>query len=235
MKLHEKLALHLSDTVAVIGAGGKTTALWRLAEERRDAGAPVLVTTSTHILIPADGVCDAFVSPDTADALLRCCKPAQSICAGYPCGEGKCTGLSPSLFAAAQQAALHPLYEADGAGRLPAKLHKETEPVIHPNTDKILLVAGLRTLGKPVSSVCHRYALSPRMAANPARSFDTNDLLETIRDGIRACGAPAERLRILINQADTPHLFEQALPLEQTLRTEGYFVRIGCLRSPFWP
>ena len=57
MKLHEKLALHLSDTVAVIGAGGKTTALWRLAEERRDAGAPVLVTTSTHILIPADSVC----------------------------------------------------------------------------------------------------------------------------------------------------------------------------------
>ena len=102
MKLHEKLALHLSDTVAVIGAGGKTTALWRLAEERRDAGAPVLVTTSTHILIPADGVCDTFVSPDTADALLRCCKPAQSICSGYPCGEGKCTGLSPSLFAAAR-------------------------------------------------------------------------------------------------------------------------------------
>ncbi len=235
MRLHEKLNLHLTDTVAIIGAGGKTTALWRLAEERRDAGKAVLVTTSTHIMIPAEDARDAFVSPDTAEALLAACAPGKSVCAGFPCEDGKCTGLSPALFAAAQAAGLHPLYEADGAGRLPAKLHRAGEPVIHPGTDKVLLVAGLRALGRPVGEVCHRFARSPRMADDPARLFDTDDLLETIHDGIRASGVSPDRLRILINQADTPSLLERAMPIQGALHRAGYFVKIGCLRSPFWP
>lgn len=235
MKLHEKLHLTLTDTVAVIGAGGKTTALWRLAEERRGQNVRVLVTTSTHIQIPAPDACDTFLSPETAEALLAACGGGKSVCAGYACENGKCTGLPPALFVSAQQAGLHPLYEADGAGKLPAKLHRAGEPVIHPGTGKILLLAGLRALGRPVAEVCHRYALSPRMAADPTRAFDADDLLETIHDGIRASGAPADRLRILINQADTPNLFEEALPIQRALRDEGYFVKTGCLRSPFWP
>lgn len=235
MKLHETLGLCRTDTVAIIGAGGKTTALWRLAEERRDTGEAALVTTSTHIMIPAENAHDAFVSPDTVEALLAACAPGKSVCAGFPCGNGKCTGLSPAVFAAAQAAGLHPLYEADGAARLPAKLHREGEPVIHPNTDKVLLVAGLRALGRPVGEVCHRFALSPRMAEDPTRLFDEGDLLETIHDGIRASGVSPDRLRILINQADTPNLLERAIPLQGTLHREGYFVKIGCLRSPFWP
>lgn len=235
MELHEKLKIAHTDTVAIIGAGGKTTALWRLAEERHSAGERVLVTTSTHIMIPDERTCDVFLSPETVEALTVACDTRQRVCAGYPCANSKCTGLSPALFAAAQDAELHPLYEADGAGRLPAKLHRENEPVIHPGTDKILLIAGLSALGKPVSKVCHRYALSPRMVADPERLFDADDLLETIRDGIRACGAPMERLRILINQADTLNRFDQALPVQAALRADGYFVKIGCLRSPFWP
>lgn len=235
MKLHEKLGLSLNDTVAIIGAGGKTTALWRLAEERRDSGAPVLVTTSTHILLPPADACDAFDSPDTPEALLAACAPGRTTCAGYPCGNGKCTGLSPALFAAALHTGLHPLYEADGAGRLPAKLHREGEPVIHPGTGKVLLIAGLRALGHPVQDVCHRFALSPRMADDPTRLFDANDLLECIHDGIRASGVSLECIRILINQADTPNRFQQAMPVQRALREEGYFVKTGCLRSPFWP
>lgn len=67
MRLHQALQLSPRDTVAIIGAGGKTTALWRLAAERRDDGA--LITTSTHILRPSPDACDVFDSPDCWEAL----------------------------------------------------------------------------------------------------------------------------------------------------------------------
>ena len=73
------------------------------------------------------------------------------------------------------------------------------------------------------------------MAQDPQRPFDPADLLETIRDSIRACGAAKEQLRVLINQADTPNRLETARPVQETLQDEGYFVRTGCLRNPFWP
>lgn len=193
MKLHEKLHLTLTDTVAVIGAGGKTTALWRLAEERRGQNVRVLVTTSTHIQIPAPDACDTFLSPETAEALLAACGGGKSVCAGYACEDGKCTGCPRLCLSPRSRPGCTRSMKPTGAGKLPAKLHRAGEPVIHPGTGKILLLAGLRALGRPVAEVCHRYALSPRMAADPTRAFDADDLLETIHDGIRGkrrTGAP---------------------------------------------
>ncbi|MDR3766718.1 MAG: selenium cofactor biosynthesis protein YqeC [Butyricicoccus sp.] len=233
MRLHQALQISPRDTVAIIGAGGKTTALWRLAAERRDDGA--LITTSTHILRPSPDACDVFVSPADWDELHGQLVPGQVVCAAYPGPEDKCTGLSPALFAAARAAGTPILYEADGAGKLPAKLHRPGEPVIYPNTDVVLILAGLRALGRPVQEICHRFQLSPRMALTPQRPFDTQDLLETIRDAIRACGAAREQVRILINQADTPNRLETARPVQTALQDEGYFVQTGCLRNPFWP
>ena len=48
--------------IAVIGAGGKTTLIHRLAEEYRRKGASVLVSTTTHMLVEPDTdlSCDSF-------------------------------------------------------------------------------------------------------------------------------------------------------------------------------
>ena len=43
------LGLGRADVVAVAGAGGKTTLVYRLAREARDAGLRVLVTSTTHM------------------------------------------------------------------------------------------------------------------------------------------------------------------------------------------
>ena len=233
MRLHSVLQLDPCATIAIIGAGGKTTALWRLAEERRTAGA--LVTTSTHILQPSADACDTFCSPESWDALRTACTPGRVTCAAYPDENGQCTGLPPDLFSAALANGLPILYEADDTARQPAGLHPAGSPVLYPGTDTVLILAGLRALGRPVCEVCHRYTLSAHMAADPQRPFDTGDLLETIQDSIRACGMPPARIRILVNQADTPRRFSAAAPVLRQLRDAGYFVRPGGLRNPFWP
>ena len=235
LHLHHTLGLTPSGTVAIIGAGGKTTALWQLAHERRAAGQTVLVTTSTHIFRPSADQCDHFCMPEDAKALAAVCAPGKIVCAAYPDDKGKCTGLSPALFVKALAAGLRPLYEADGAGRLPAKLHAKHEPVVHAGTDQVLLIAGLSALGQPISQVCHRYTLSAHMAAQPNRPFNSEDLLQTLRDGAASCGLPKSRIRILLNQADTPALAAQVYTVVKTLGMEGLLTVTGSLQSLFWP
>ena len=53
--------------IAVIGAGGKTTLIHRLAEEYRRKGASVLVSTTTHMLVEPDT--DQMCIRDSSDPL----------------------------------------------------------------------------------------------------------------------------------------------------------------------
>ena len=52
MHLKEALGVRRGEMVSLIGAGGKTTTLFRLAKELRDEGGKVLVTTTTKIFKP---------------------------------------------------------------------------------------------------------------------------------------------------------------------------------------
>ncbi len=46
MKLHDVMRLHEPCRVAVVGAGGKTSTIWRLAESFKKN---VVITTTTHL------------------------------------------------------------------------------------------------------------------------------------------------------------------------------------------
>src|SRR5438093_696249 len=52
MSLKAALGLESGQMLALIGAGGKTTTLFRLAKELRDDGGKILVTTTTKIFKP---------------------------------------------------------------------------------------------------------------------------------------------------------------------------------------
>ena len=65
----------LPRVVSLVGAGGKTSTMYDLAEELAAGGAKVLITTSTHIMKPepyetvvTDRIAGVFVMPDTADS-----------------------------------------------------------------------------------------------------------------------------------------------------------------------
>ena len=136
---------------ALIGAGGKTTLLYTLAEELR-AGGNVLIATSTHIRRPERY--ETVTEPDAAAiraALSRC----GVVCAGTPAEDGKLT--APGLpFETLAGLADYVLVEADGAHRLPLKAHAPHEPVIPDDAGRVILVAGLSGLGRPICESCHR-------------------------------------------------------------------------------
>lgn len=138
---------------AVVGSGGKTTLIHRLAAEARAQGKKVLVTTTTHMRIEPD----TLLSGETAP-ILQALEEKGYAMAGLPLGEKICA-LPPDVYRAACAAADLVLIEADGSRSLPLKFPREQEPVIPDNTDEILVVCGLNGLGRPAREVCHRLDL----------------------------------------------------------------------------
>lgn len=215
--------------VSIVGAGGKTTALCTLA--RALSAKHVLVTTTTHMfpVLPPD--CRTVLTDPVPDELLAQLQLPGAVCAGRQSDGGKLRTLSSDLLTQAAEAADLTLCEADGAHRLPLKLHRADEPVLPPQTDLCLIVAGLSALGRPVRDVVHRFALRADWAAGPEQLVGIPELLYCVRETAVAYGLPPERLRVLLNQADTPSLAAQAEPAARALRADGLDCRIGSLHS----
>lgn len=212
-------SLGKAKTVAVVGAGGKTTLLARLAAQRR--AQRVLLTTTTHIFPFSSDLCRAVcIDPDTA-ALTQAQSSPGVVCAGTRARDGKLTALPHGLLQLARSRAHLVLYEADGAKCRPLKLHNETEPVLLPDTDLCILVAGLSALGQPVGDAVHRFDRRPDWAADPTQPVTPDILLACVQEGLAACGLPPARCFVLLNQADTPAQRTIAQTLCAVLRRDG--------------
>lgn len=139
--------------IAVVGSGGKTTLLKKLAAQYRREGKTVFVTTTTHMFIEED-----TLLTDDANTILDALRERGYAMAGIPEGE-KIKALSGKTFDSVCAVADVVLVEADGSKHMPLKYPNATEPVIPPNTDEILVVCGLNALGQKAKDVCHRLEL----------------------------------------------------------------------------
>ena len=122
-----------SPCIAIIGSGGKTTAMLTLA--KACPSQRVLVTTTTHIypVSPPESR-ELLVNPDPEQLQAALSRPG-IVCAGMAAKEGKLSGLPEDLFSQGRSWADLTLCEADGSRQHPLKLHKEGEPVIPAGCD----------------------------------------------------------------------------------------------------
>ena len=139
--------------IAVVGSGGKTTLIKKLAAQFRCQGRTVFVTTTTHMFIEAD-----TLLTDDAETIIDALRKTGYAMAGVPDGE-KIKALSKETFQAVCAHADVVLVEADGSKRLPLKYPNAAEPVIPEHTDEIIVVCGLNAIGQKAKDVCHRLEL----------------------------------------------------------------------------
>lgn len=138
----------------MVGAGGKTTLVYRLAAEARARGERVLVTTTTHmgtlpravtgrVLVEAEG--------DTADA-VRAALDAEGMATllGRRVRADKLEGIDPAHVDALRAAAGLVLVEADGARGRSLKVPAAHEPVVPSSTTALVVVAALDVVGLPL-------------------------------------------------------------------------------------
>ena len=217
--------------IAAIGAGGKTTTMRTLARYFRDRS--VLFTTTTHIFRLNQDECRLFLPDPQPEQLLEALASPGIICTGTMVKPGKLASLPEALLARAIDRAQVTLYEADGAKCLPLKLHRKGEPVVLPQTDRCVVVAGLSALGVPIQDAVHCWQLDPEWAQHPDRPVDGAVVTRCILDAVNSAHLPRERFRILLNQADALKQPQEADPILDALRHEGLNCRLGSLsQSP---
>ena len=214
--------------IAVLGAGGKTTAVRSLAH--RLCGFSVLWTTTTHIYPAALGDCRLRLADPTAARLAAALAEPGVVCAGVPAGE-KWTALPSEVWTAGCRAADYVLCEADGAHRLPLKLHRPDEPVLPAETTRALIVVGLSALGRPVEEVVHRYTLHPAWAAAPRTPVGVEELCFCAEEAAARCPLPQKNIRLLFNQADDEKLLAAGRQAAAALTRQGFDCRVGALQK----
>ncbi len=214
--LIDTLGLSHQGIISIIGAGGKTSLMFRLAKELADSGKTVLTTTTTKIFMP-----DQDSSPDTitAGSIDELIKKSKSCLNRYPHfsagsshgpGPGKLNGFDPDIIDQLQQENLFDwiIVEADGAKRKPLKATDTHEPVVPTATTHLVLVTGLDAVGIPLDDThVHRAKLFSRNTGLcMGDTIDEQAIATSIAIEIKKAGAlgrPRVTL-VFLNKADTP-------------------------------
>lgn len=177
---------------AIIGGGGKTTLMYRLAEELQQQGS-VIVTTSTHIWRPVH-----------LPVVQRVGRVVGLVCVGAPCTNGKLAAPSQS-FEELAALADYVLVEADGSAGRPLKAHAAHEPVIPANAGQVIAVVGASGLDQPIAQAVHRPAIFTQLSGAEETASPEAVALVLQREALHG--------RVLINQADTPERIRLAKAL----------------------
>ena len=231
-----------SGVIAFVGAGGKTTAMFRLAGELETRGRSVLVTTTTHLFdprresrVPAGRLVfrPEMEFPYTGDAGFAGVDagPGITLLVSREAEEpGKVKGIHPSWVPALRPAGDFVLVEADGSRRLPLKSPGNDEPVLPPDTDLVIGVVGLDGMGRPMDGrTVHRPERFAQVTGcEPGSPVAWEHLVALVRhpDGLFR-GAPAARA-LLLNKVDAAPFLPSR---EQLAALEVERVLVCCLEG----
>jgi probable selenium-dependent hydroxylase accessory protein YqeC len=152
--LKESLGLNAKELISLVGAGGKTTLMFRLASDLVAEGKKVVTSTTTKILEPSSRE-TAFLFVDRDETKLK--ESVSSHLKEYKhitiaserLGLGKLKGVSSSLLNDlwSSQEIEYLIIEADGASGRPIKAPREGEPVIPSNTTLVVAILGVDGVG----------------------------------------------------------------------------------------
>ena len=238
MKLRQALRINQNNVcMAIVGAGGKTTLMFRLV---RQLSPPVLLTTTTHLGINQTKLADHHFyinTPADLDLLEGDLPDGVILLTGPQSGE-RVTSLSSDTLLRLREIAyeknLPLVIEADGSRMLPVKAPSDNEPVIPPWVDTVINVVGLSALGKPFSpEIVHRYEqfalLSGLEPLAPITPKALCAVLTHSNGGLKNI-PPGARKVLVLNQSDTQDI---AVVEEMAIALKGTYdsVLVGMLNS----
>lgn len=239
MNLAEAIQPTLPARIAIVGGGGKTTAMFMLA---RQLPGLVWTTTTTHLGTDQLDLTDQhFIisGPEEID-IPRLKSKRTTLITGLFTPDDRVKGPEPDVLneivRVADREAISLVVEADGARSHPVKAPAEHEPVIPAWTQIVIVVVGLSVLEKPLSSEwVHRAerfeALTGLQQGQPVSMDSLATMLVSPMGGLK--GIPKDARRIaLLNQADNERTSQMAALMEKTILNGGFeTVVIGSLKN----
>ncbi len=143
-------------TVALVGAGGKTSLMYALAREMVTRREKVVTTTTTKIMPPKTYESPCLIlledDPELASLSGRLSEYGHvTVARSQDNASGKLLGTAEETLRRCLVFAHRVLIEADGASGRPIKAPETWEPVIPDFTDLVIPVVGLDSIGKPAT------------------------------------------------------------------------------------
>jgi len=148
--LKESLGLKLKELISLVGAGGKTTLMFRLAKELVAGGKKVVTTTTTKIVEPSSDETAFLIVNQDEEKLKQAVSShldqyRHITIASERLGLRKLRGVSSDLVNDlwGLQEIDYLIVEADGASGRPIKAPRDKEPVIPSNTTLVVAILGV--------------------------------------------------------------------------------------------
>ena len=243
MKLSTALRLTALPRLALVGAGGKSSAIFWLARELVGSGRTVLITTTTHLGAWQVTAGDSHLVLKNAGDLPQAADFPQGIVVltGLAADAQRFAGLDSETLAAlhafANQHRLPLLVEADGARLLPIKAPAEHEPSIPGFVDSVVVCAGMQGVGKPLTGAwVHRPERFSRLCGLDQGEQVTPEALSRVlvhpEGGLKRIPPQARRI-LLLNQADTAE--KQAQAREIALQVAQAYHSVVIANLPLLP
>jgi len=214
--LAESLGLRPREVVSLVGAGGKTTLMFRLARELVLSGRKVVTSTTTKILEPHPGeTAFLYIHSDEEElkqfVSVHLAQYQHITIARERLESGKLKGISPSLVSDLwrTQKIDSILIEADGAARRSIKAPREEEPVIPLSTTLVVAILGVDGVGKELNE---KNVFQPQrvsvMTGIPIGEMITDEalaILMTHPEGIFKGAPPTSRIIAFLNKVEIPN------------------------------
>lgn len=235
--------------VAVVGAGGKKTTLYRLLEAHRLLGTRRILLTSTVQIATAPAALDVethITDSESARAVIAETQDRDGafLIAGASEKPGRFSGLSPQLIPRLHEEGAFGvgLVKADGARMRMIKAPKPEEPALPDGVSTILPIVSARAFGRPLDQrIAHRperlaELLDTELGA-PITADHVARLLTSERGALRGCGNAS--VVPVINMVDDPerHIFardvaEKALSMVGSATGRFERVVLASMTSP---
>jgi probable selenium-dependent hydroxylase accessory protein YqeC len=214
--LRQALMLEGGGVISLVGAGGKTSLMFKLAHELSMTGEAVLTTTTTKIFEPDPDQSSCVIVSDSVTRMLDQAQklidkhPHITAARGRQPDTGKLIGFSPEAVDLLWESQVFRwiVVEADGAAGRPLKAPADHEPVIPVCTKHLVGIVGLNAIGR---SLADPWVFRPERFAELTGIPPGSDVTEAAvadvlvhKKGIFK-NAPSKVVRIAyFNQADVP-------------------------------
>ena len=242
MNLLKALRMEFPSSIAFVGAGGKTTALFQVARTliRENAITTVIVTATSHLGVWQIPMADVHIVANSTSSLEENRHSLQGVVLitgeldgdrTIPINDETLNGLHHYSHVNSMPL----LIEADGSRQKPLKAWSTNEPPIPSFVDQVVQVVGLTGLQQPLDDkYIHRPEIfSDLSELNIGERVTNKALLRVLKHaqgGLKNIPAQARRA-ILLNQADTPELQALAHGLVQPLISTFDSVVIASLQQ----
>ena len=236
MKLRDALDVSNGETVAFVGAGGKSSAILALAKEIYQDGGSVLVAPTTKMFLEEAGRIGPVATSGSFEELFatvgETLAESRAVVVGSGLlSKGRVGGLDPAWVPALSSLADVVLVEADGSRRRPLKGTLPHEPALPDAPSLVVAVGNVKALGKPVNEeFVHRpEVFSELTGVGPGQSITAGSFARALVHGLGKAPAGARKAILLTGVEPGRTMSDSAIITREIWRLGEQRVVLGSL------